>query len=173
LKLRTFAALSGAVVAVLAIGMHTINPLGVPDMDPRGRILGVIPYRMPAESMLPTIPSGTIVVVCTGPAVRPAPQVGDIVAYRNPPDFQTPYLKRIVALGGDSVEFKGTEFRRNGVLQKEPYIAAAHDYAEGFSGVVPTGSVFIAGDNRERSMDSRYVGPVPNEMIIGRACAGV
>jgi signal peptidase I len=83
--------------------------------------------------------------------------------------MRVPYVKRVVAIAGDSVEFTGSQFLRNNIPQSEPYIAPNHNYDD-LSLVVPAGSVFVAGDNREHSLDSRQFGPLPTSSIIGKVC---
>ena len=158
-----------AAFAVLAIAIYFLNPLGIPTWDPRGRLLGVIPYRLPSDSMAPTITRGSLLIACTGSYLRAAPAVGDIIVFRAPPPMSVPYVKRVVAIAGDSVSFSGSRFLRNQLVQSEPYIDPNHRYDE-LALQVPAGTVFVAGDNREHSLDSRHFGPLPTSAIIGKVC---
>jgi signal peptidase I len=150
--------------------MYLLNPLGVHSWDPRGRILGVIPYRVPAESMAPTLKSNDYVLACTGAYRNAPPKVGDVVVFWTPPEFKVPYVKRVVAVAGDTVELRGNEFLRNGIPQAEPYVSPEHDYDEQAPTQIPEGFLFVMGDNREHSMDSRHFGPIPTNQIIGEIC---
>jgi signal peptidase I len=113
---------------------------------------------------------------------------GDIVVVEVPVDRQTPYLKRVVALGGDRVEVRNKRLLINGEAVEEPSTLQHEDrrvfparlvQRETYEGlgnrdnfgpfVVPTGFVFLMGDNRDYSFDSRFFGPVPEDNIIGRA----
>lgn len=114
-------------------------------------------------------------------------QRGDIVVVEVPVDPVTPYVKRVVALGGDVIELRGKELVVNGMRIDSP--AAIHGDPRTFPAgwpdaqvlggrgnrdywgpyTVPEGQVFLLGDNRDFSADSRYWGPVPEENIIGRA----
>lgn len=166
---RTFLAVC-ALIPLGAIVVYVWNPLGVPDWDPRGRILGVIPYRVPSQSMAPTLDLNSMVVACTGAYLNAKPRVGDIIVFWPPARNEGVYLKRIVGVPGDQVVLDGLDFLRNGVRQVEPYAVKGPDYPESFSTKVPEGTVFVMGDNRDNSVDSRHFGPVPETSIIGKVC---
>lgn len=78
------------------------------------------------------------------------------------------YIKRIIGLPGDTVEIKGGNVLVNGVVIDEPYIkmSPARDHSRI---VVPQGMVYVMGDNRNNSSDSRQWGPAPIDDIIGKA----
>ena len=156
-----------AFAAILAI--YAWNPTGARSWDPRGRLFGVIPYRMPADSMAPTITNGSVITACTGAYLHAKPVVGDIVAFVSPRDGLA-NVKRIVAVGGDKIEFRGDHILLNGVRQTERFIQAANDSPGMDAITVPQGSIFVAGDNRPHSFDSRYFGPVQTLSIIGKLC---
>lgn len=94
-------------------------------------------------------------------------QRGDIVVFRRPGQERKKYLKRIVALAGDAVEIKDDTLRVNGVAQREPYAKYTHWTPPAGPIRVPPGSVFVLGDNRANSLDSRHFGCVPTDNIIG------
>jgi signal peptidase I len=91
---------------------------------------------------------------------------GEIVAFRSPSDPQIAFVKRIVAVGGDVIEIHGGIAYLNGQPLKEPY---ARWRSNGEMGPlrVPVGQLFMLGDNRNQSEDSRYWGPIPEENVIG------
>jgi signal peptidase I len=85
------------------------------------------------------------------------------------------FIKRVVAAGGDTIAIRRGHAIRNGVMAKEPFAAKCSEDTEQctFSHpiTVPKGYVFMMGDNRGQSDDSRFWGPVPIKWVIGHAVA--
>jgi signal peptidase I len=99
-----------------------------------------------------------------------APERGDIVVFDPPNDDDKPYIKRVIATAGETVEFRDGSVLINGIKIDEPYIRnGITDCQDCPAVVVPEGNVFVLGDNRKNSSDSRIFGPVPIENIIGKA----
>ena len=103
------------------------------------------------------------------PAVRQV-QGQDIVAFRFPPDPSLIYVKRIIGLPGDRVEVRGHQVLINGQRLKEPYTVHTHPRRRENYGpsTVPAGHLFVMGDNRDNSNDSRFWGSVPFENVVGK-----
>lgn len=105
-----------------------------------------------------------------------APERGDVVVFTPPPPGEDkPYIKRVIGLPGDRVEIRDDTVFVNGVALDEDYIG---DYPIRCDGqprmtycdvVVPEGHVFVMGDHRDNSQDSREFGPVSEDRIIGKA----
>ena len=95
------------------------------------------------------------------------PRRGDVVVV-DLPDEETTLIKRAVALPGETVEVRGGQTFIDGQLLDEPWVAqlGGPNY---FPTLVPPLHIFILGDNRPVSRDSRYFGPVPIDHVIGRA----
>ncbi|MDD2998912.1 MAG: signal peptidase I [Erysipelotrichia bacterium] len=99
------------------------------------------------------------------------PERGDIVVFRYPnPDMTAPpkdYIKRVVGLPGDHIDIEDGVVAINGVALNEPYIAEPP--LSDFATVVPEDSLFVMGDNRNNSSDSRFWGPMPLANLKGQA----
>ena len=125
--------------------------------------------RTPTASMEPTIERGQRFLVLRSDGVfGDGPGRGDIIVFPAPPgstDAGMHLVKRIVGLPGDIIEADATGVRVNDRRLVEPYV---HGTTEIPRRLVPAGSVFVLGDNRENSADSRSFGPVPIESIYGR-----
>jgi len=96
------------------------------------------------------------------------PQRGDIIVFRCPNDPSRDFIKRVIALGGESVEIVDGAVFVNGRRLQEDYIV--HRGNSDFSrAAVPYGHLFVLGDNRTNSEDSRYFGFVPVASVKGKA----
>ncbi|MDR2182829.1 MAG: signal peptidase I [Clostridiales bacterium] len=98
-----------------------------------------------------------------------APGRGDIIVFESPlPDeFSEPFIKRIIALPGEKIAISGGIVHIDGSPLAESYVSQAirRDFAPV---VVPYGSFFVMGDNRNYSRDSRDWGAIPKDSVIGR-----
>ncbi len=131
-------------------------------------------FSIASTSMAPTLRRGEWVIADTAYYSRNEPMRGDAVMYRLPGATATIHVKRIVALPGDRVAFRGGRAIVNGVAADEPFAdfgdatALLNTTAEV---TVPEGHVFVAGDNRANAADSRVAGhgPVPLKALVARA----
>jgi len=124
--------------------------------------------RVESISMQPTLHAGNFVLVNKVAYKLGSPERGDVVVFRYPPDpEQVPYIKRIIGLPGDKISIYDGKVYANGQLLVEPYIASAT--RQGGEWTVPADSLFVMGDNRNNSSDSRSWGMVPMENVIGKA----
>jgi signal peptidase I len=81
---------------------------------------------------------------------------------------QTFYVKRVIGLPGDSLQFKDHHVVRNGVALQESYINEPMDYISEDIVTVPEKHIFVMGDNRNHSNDSRAIGFIPLDHVIGK-----
>jgi signal peptidase I len=129
------------------------------------------PFRIPSESMAPTLEPGDQALVTK---LGGTPARGDLVAFHAPRTGEV-LLKRVVAVGGDSVGIEDGVLVVNGRKQREAYVADPDAIDSVYFGPVTVGkgSLFMLGDNRANSEDSREFGAVPADRVIGRATARV
>ena len=161
----------------------------------------VKPYRIPSGSMLPTIRLGQRVLVDRIGDDFSSPHIGEIIVFHPPKNYglgcidtnegqsggpgQRPcgvarteessqtFIKRVVGLPGDRISISDGHVYRNGVPEKDSYIApcppeqATCNFPVSIT--VPRGDYYMMGDNRGLSDDSRFWGPVPRSWIIGDA----
>ncbi len=132
-------------------------------------------YDVASASMEPTLRRGETFIADTAYYDSNHPNRGDVVVYRLPKDPDTVSVKRIVALAGDRIAFRDGHAFIGGTPVLEPY-AKSGSLDAPFSTLaemtVPANTVFVAGDNRDNSEDSRDLsghGPVPIDQLLGRA----
>ena len=134
-------------------------------------------FRIPSESMVPTLLVGDRVLVNKVSYRLHEVHRGDVVVFTRPAKLEDPsgtepedLIKRVVAVGGDTVVARDGVLYVNNQPMTEPYVQkGAGTFHLDEAVTVPKGQVFVMGDNRENSQDSRYFGPIPTDTIIGRA----
>jgi signal peptidase I len=123
--------------------------------------------RVEGSSMQPTLNDGEYMIINRLAYKLGSPTIGDIIVFHPPRDLAEEYIKRVIGLPGDRVVVSRGRVIVNDQPLDEPYIAAPPAY-EG-SWKVPSGSLFVLGDNRNNSSDSHSWGPVRIDEVIGRA----
>lgn len=78
------------------------------------------------------------------------------------------WIKRVIGKPGDVLEFKDHKVYRNGNVVDEPYLKEIMQYSSNKKITVPANHVFVMGDNRNNSEDSRFIGPVPLDHVLGK-----
>lgn len=171
----------------------------------------VEPFRIPSASMMPTLLIGDFIlvnkydygirlpVINTVVIENGTPNRGDIVVFRYPEDPAIPFIKRVIGVPGDQVQYINKTIYINGIEIKQQINGSYRDTGAGrtengslwitefldsdkhdilvnpdrasfdFEATVPDGNYFVLGDNRDNSRDSRYWGFVPDENLVGRA----
>ena len=164
------------------------------------------PFRIPSGSMMPTLVKGDYIfvkkfeyglrlpVLETKFIETGEPQRGDVVVFRLPADPSINYIKRVIGLPGDKIEYRRQQLFINGEL-----VMVENDTADALAGrapryretlgdrehavllerignnsgdgsyIVPDGHYFMMGDNRDRSKDSRFIGFIPESHLVGEA----
>jgi signal peptidase I len=131
-------------------------------------VSGLLPIqaiRIPSDSMTPTISPGDHLLIDKRDAGHAA--LGDVVVVHDPLGDGL-IVKRVVAVGGDAIGFEDGILVRNGRSVTEPYTTDFLDGVYYGPDVVPPGQLYLLGDNRYDSIDSRHFGPVPEGSVTGR-----
>ncbi len=156
-------------------------------------------FFIPSVSMQPTLRPGDRIIVCRICKVFSDVTYGDVVVFSDPDPAphekrgifggflhwlgqgigvarpeDDDFIKRVVALGGDTWEMRRGVLFVNGARVREPYVAPERDSRDFGPETVPDGMLFVLGDNRLHSGDSRFpppsgLGYVPEEKVIGEA----
>lgn len=136
------------------------------------RLVGRRVFSIPNQAMLSTLRVHDVVQLDES-AYRSSPVMrGDVVVYRSVKHEGILLPSRVVGLPGETVELRNGTLHINGLEVPEPYVdsdAAEQPHSKNLSTVdVPSGQVFLMGDFRDMSEDSRFVGPVPLDLVVGR-----
>jgi signal peptidase I len=147
-------------------------------------------YKIPSESMVPTLLVGDHILVnkflygIKIPLLRKTivpvtdPKRGDIIVFIFPKDRSKDFIKRVIGVGGDKIEIKNKNIFINDKPYKDTFgiysdaiiLPAALESRDNYGPVtVPKNSLFVMGDNRDRSMDSRFWGFVDLKDVEGKA----
>lgn len=147
-------------------------------------------FKIPSGSMIPTLQIGDHILVnkfiygVKIPFIRKTiiniaePERGDIVVFIFPEDRSKDFIKRVIGVGGDTIEIRNKKIYLNGL----PYNDKNGFYSDDFSipgsiqprdnygpVTVPKDSYFVMGDNRDQSADSRFWGFVESKDVLGKA----
>ena len=147
-------------------------------------------FKIPSGSMLHTLQIGDHLIVnkfiygvkvpMSGVVIIPwkSPARDDIVVFRFPKDRSIDYIKRVVGVAGDTIELKNKQLYINGEAISSPHAHFTNDTIMKASAgprdtmgpvKVPEGSIFVMGDNRDNSYDSRFWGFVDLKDVLGKA----
>jgi signal peptidase I len=127
-------------------------------------------FRIPSESMVPTLEVGDRILANKFIYRFSEPQRGDIVVFRDVEGGYETLIKRVVGVEGDEIQVQDGLLFVNGEPQEEPYLNEERLPRDSYGPTtVPEEHVFVMGDNRGNSGDSRLFGPVPLENVKGQA----
>ena len=131
------------------------------------------PNQVKGASMEPTFYSGEYILTSKITYKFRKPHRGDVVVFKSPKNPDIDYIKRIIGVPGDKIEVTNGDIIVNGEPLPENYVSHKTNLwevgylKEGQASNVPPDMLFVMGDNRPRSSDSREFGPIPFEAIIG------
>lgn len=159
-------------LAIILVQVFVVSP------SIRSLMLPFKAYRMPAGSMSPTMVVGDHFLVDTKRYEKEYPKRGDIVIFMYPVDPSKDFIKRVIGLPGDTVEIRNKVVFINDQPQKEEYVkytdqrilpASVSPRDNMGPMVVPPHSLFMMGDNRDESYDSRFWKFVETSSLKGKA----
>ena len=142
------------------------------------RVFVFVPYEIPSGSMEDTIMPGDMVFSEKISYYMRGPEAGDIVTFADPEVAGRTLIKRVIATEGQTVDLVDGKVVVSGVVLNEPYTSGRESYPLSrtaadadvtYPYTVPAGCVWVMGDNRTASQDSRYFGAIPVKSITGRA----
>jgi signal peptidase I len=132
-------------------------------------------FSVPSGSMIPTLADGDLIVVDEQPRNFEPLRTGEIVVFHGPAadancgSYQSILVKRVIGLPGEVIQSKGSTVYINNKALKEPWLPAGTVLGKAIPReTVPPGKVYMLGDNRDISCDSRYWGTVSTSSIIGK-----
>ncbi|MBL8097617.1 MAG: signal peptidase I [Anaerolineales bacterium] len=123
--------------------------------------------RVDGYSMQPTLEDGEFILVNKMSYQWSEIERGDIIVFHFPLNPEEELIKRVIGLPGDKVQVQNNQVYVNGLPLSEPYISQLPAYSGEW--VVADGYLFVLGDNRNNSNDSKDWGPLPIENIVGKA----
>ncbi len=146
-------------------------------------------FYIPSPSMYPTLQVGDRIMVDKLSYHLHGVHRGDIVVFKRPPLEQQPFpdlVKRVIGLPGETISTRNGHVYIDGKRLDEPWLPSGPDsYTGALPGdanqqfnmpgpvTIPAGKYYVMGDNRTDSEDSRFFGPIPASLIVGRAVAVV
>jgi signal peptidase I len=128
-------------------------------------------FVIPSESMKPTLLVNDRIVVAKFSYYFSEPQRGEMIVFKYPRDPKRAFVKRLVALEGETVALQDSVLYINGEPVPEPYLPEGLDFADFGPVQVPEGHLFMLGDNRNNSDDSRVWGFLQDDLLIGKLVA--
>lgn len=141
----------------------------------------IIKMYVTTEGMSPTIENGDVLLASRAAYLWHAPKHGDIVVFTGGGSFPPGHhVMRVIGVSGDVIEMKNGCVYRNGAMLREPYLGDSHEpylstgpmmHFDSRPMKLHKGNFYVLGDNRANCADSRVLGPIRTNMIIGKVIA--
>jgi signal peptidase I len=128
-------------------------------------------YKIPNESMKPTLVTGDRLFVNLDYYLTNEPKRGDVIVFKFPKDKKKDYIKRIIGLPNEEIRInEGQVFINNTILEEDYVLFEGDSLEKNMDNLrIPSEDIFVMGDNRNHSYDSRMFGTVPIKDIKGKA----
>ncbi|HZK18917.1 MAG TPA: signal peptidase I [Clostridia bacterium] len=135
------------------------------------RLFIIEPFYIPSESMEPTLSVGDRIIVSkfTYKIGESLPHRGDVIVFRFPLDTSRNFVKRVVALGGETLTVRDSRLYIDGNYVPEGYLPEGLEFDDYGPVRVPEGTLWVMGDNRNDSDDSRRWGALDEDLIVGKS----
>jgi signal peptidase I len=127
------------------------------------------PFTIHQVSMRPTLEEGDRILINRVVYHFREPKNGDVIVFHSPVTVGEDLVKRVIGVPGDTVAVRGGKLYVNGVAQNEPYLLEQNFAGEYPEMKIPEGQLFVMGDNRNNSGDSRFFGPIDRKLVLGCA----
>lgn len=127
-----------------------------------------IPVQVAGFSMFPTLMNGERLMLSRYAYNNESPQHGDIIMFKLVGYTEDYFIKRVIAVEGETIEIKNNEVYVNNIKLDEPYLVNTENGADMGPLTLEENEYFVMGDNREDSLDSRSFGKLLEDEIFGR-----
>ncbi len=161
------------ILILLGVTAYVINPFKTASNTIRARVFGFDIYRIPSRSMEPTLVPGDYIYVSARGYSDKTMQTNDVLVFLYPKNKKIHYIKRLIAKAGERVRIENFIVYINDKPLPQLYINTT-GLKQPFSRFmkekqVPKGHLFLLGDNRDNSNDSRFFGFLPQKDVVGKA----
>lgn len=165
------------IISAAVVSVYYINPYDLKTDNIRPRVFGLDIYQIPSKSMQPLLFPGDYITVSNLAYVENSPKIKDVVVFyqskKDGSQSKIQYIKRVIAIAGDRIQLQNGKLFVNKKLVNESYVSVSNNktpYSLKMKlTTVPQNHVFVMGDNRDNSSDSRMFGTIPEEEIIAKA----